>query len=1075
MRGRMGVLVGAALAAAGACAQAPPATFAGAPDAATFEGRHCALHPRNEGPLVLVMGATLPGPAAPAIAVVVDASGQAMLVDGPLPGTSTLRDATEPPDSDTAVLGELVTERAGDGYAARFRFRYERIECWTAGTARLPIVPAATREAAVARTLKLVDASLAIREAERLRDAGDAKAALVPVAQAITLRRETLGGDHRHTLFALGLRGSLEWDLGEHRTADVTQSEAYARIVATLGAGHPDAYGTLQNLALVHWDLGELERADRELREALDGRRRVLDADDLDLLGTQFNLATLQGELGDLGDAQATLEHLFRTYEAKVGPDHPSTLLSLNNLAGIYRQLGRYDDELRLRELACGRYVRALGEKHPATLRCRHNLAFALFSSGRKADAMAVAHQAWDDRVAVIGRTHPETLYSMQAYAQTLADNGRVADGLALQRELLAIRRETRGPEHPETLQSLTVLARLEALAGDTASARATARTAYEAFAAIRPRSPETMIALGRLATVEADMGERAAAVEHYRALVAMVEERRRVESLSAESQRTAFSVWVVAYKRLVTLLADAGDTGDAFRQLELSKARGLLETLAHRRAEAASGLTRDEQASLRVLERRIESLDEAVARLRDDPAGRVKVEAERTAAARELGELRAALRDRHPKYAQLTGTAVVDASAARRLLSRDAALVSYVVDGPRVRAFVVDRRGEPRAFDLGAPPGLADSIGALRTLIAPRGGAPSVVWRRADGSYVASLARTAADDVRVTDAREIARALGRTLVDPLEGALAGRTRLLISPDGALALVPFEALSTARGRVLERYRVSYVQSLSVLALVADRARDRAQAGARRELLAMGAARYEAADAAPAPTRAANVAVGQLALRDATPGATQRAYDSLGLAWRPLPGARREIDAVGRLFAAAPGDLYVDENATETRLRALDASGQLMRYRHLLFAAHGYLSTEAPALSALVLGRDAGDPTSDGYVTVAEWVGYRLASDLVVLSACDTGVGRDIQGEGVMGLPFALFVAGNRNAVLSLWPVYDEGTAEFMRRFFARVHAGQAHADALAATKRELAATKRYGDPAHWAGFVLYGD
>jgi CHAT domain-containing protein/tetratricopeptide (TPR) repeat protein len=1067
------VLLGAALAAAVACAQAP-AVVVGALETSAYEGRHCALHPRYDGPLALVTGATLPAPAAPAVALLVDASGQAMLVDGPVPGTSKLRDATEPPDADDAVLGELVTERRGDEYVARVRFRYERIECRIAGSARLAPATGAASDAAAARALRLLDASLAVREVERLRDAGDAKAALPLVDQAIAIRREALGADHRHTLYALGFRGSLEWDLGEHRAADATQTEAYTRIVATLGAGHPDAYGTLQNLALVHWDLGELERADRELRDALDGRRRLLDADDLDLLGTQFNLATLQGELGDLGDAQATLEQLFRTYEAKVGPDHPSTLLSLNNLATVYRQLGRYDDELRLRELACGRYLRALGEKHPATLRCRHNLAFALFSAGRKADAMTVAHQAWDDRVAVLGREHPETLYSMQAYAQTLSDNGRVADGVALQRELLAIRRETRGPEHPETLQALTVLARLEALAGESAAARATARTAYESFAALRPRSPETMIALARLATVEADMGERDAAIGHYRALVAMVEERRRVESLSAESQRAAFAVWAVAYKRLVTLLADAGDAPAAFRQLELSKARGLLEMLAHRRAEAASGLTRDEQASLRVLERRIESLDESIARLRGDPAGQVKVEAERTAVARELGERRAALRERHPKYAQLTATPVVDASAARGLLARDAALVSYVVDGPRVRAFVVDRRGEPRAFDLGTPPNLGDSIGALRALIAPRGGAPSVVWRRADGSYIASLARTAADDVRVIDAREVARALGRTLVEPLEGALAGNPRLLISPDGALALVPFEALSTSRGRVLERYRVSYVQSLSVLALVADRARVRTRPGARRELLAMGAARYDAAEPAAMPTRG-NVAVGQLALRDATPGSTQRAYDSLGLAWRPLPGARREIDAVGRLFGAAPGDLYVGANATETRLRALDASGELARYRHLLFAAHGYLSTEAPALSALVLGRDAADPASDGYVTVAEWVGYRLASDLVVLSACDTGAGRDIQGEGVMGLPFALFVAGNRNAVLSLWPVYDEGTAEFRRRFVARVHAGQPHADALAATKRDLAATRRYGDPAHWAGFVLYGD
>ena len=148
---------------------------------------------------------------------------------------------------------------------------------------------------------------------------------------------------------------------------------------------------------------------------------------------------------------------------------------------------------------------------------------------------------------------------------------------------------------------------------------------------------------------------------------------------------------------------------------------------------------------------------------------------------------------------------------------------------------------------------------------------------------------------------------------------------------------------------------------------------------------------------------------------------------------------------------------------------------MSRYRYLLFAAHGYLSTEAPALSAVVLGVDPSDPASDGYITVAEWVGYRLASELIVLSACETGAGREIQGEGIMGLPFALFVAGNRNALLTLWPVNDASTAELMRLFFVRVRAGATHADALAQAKRALVRDPRYAAPAHWAGFVLYGN
>ena len=1044
----------AALAAAGALAQPAPVVHVGTPATLEREGRHCPLHPHFDGRFALVIGIALPEPTAPAVALLHDPSGQVTLVDPSIPGTSKLRDSSEPPDSDIAELGEMTTERAGDGYVARFRFRYERVECWVRGTVTLRPAGEAERAATVARVTRLVDASLAMRELERLRDAGDARAALVPVERARLARAELLGADHRDTLHSLGKRGSLEWDLGEHTAADVTMTEAYAGLVATVGRGHPDALGVLQNHALVHWDLGQLERADRELREALEGRKALLDADDLDLLGTQFNLATLQGELGDYGEAQAVLEHLFRTFEKKVGPDHPSTLLTLNNLAGVYRALGRHDDELRIRELACARYVRAMGDKHPATLRCKHNLAFAMFSSGRKAEAMALSRQAWEDRVAVIGEKHPETLFSLQAYAQTVADNGRPADGIELQRRALELRRETRGADHVETLQSYTVLARLEQQAGDYASARADARIAYDGFAAASPRSPETMVALGRLASIEADMGDRDAAIAHYRALVARVEDRRRVESLSAESRRAAFAVWVAAYKRLVTLLVDTGATGDAFRQLELSKARGLLETLAYRRAESASGLTTADQEALRMLERRIESLDESVARLRDKPAEQVMAEAERTTAARELADVRASLRARYPKYAQLSDTTIVGADAARGLLAADAAFVSYVLDGPRVRAFVVDRRGEPRAFDLGSSPRLADTVAAFRALIAPRARTPAIVWRREDGSYVASLARTGPADVRITDAREVARALGTMLVAPLEPALRGRTRVLISPDGALALVPFEALVTGRGRVLDRYRVSYVQSLSVLALLTERTRSRAPPGDRRAFLAMGAARYADGSA---------------------PGATRRAYDGLALDWPPLPGARHEIDAVGKLFAAQPRDLYVDADATDTRLRALDASGELARYRHLLFAAHGYLSTGAPALSALVLGRDPADPASDGYVTVAEWVGYRLASDLVVLSACDTGGGREIQGEGVMGLPFALFVAGNRNALLSLWPVYDEGTAEFMRRFFTQVRAGTPHADALAATKRSLARDPRYAAPAHWAGFVLYGD
>ena len=114
------------------------------------------------------------------------------------------------------------------------------------------------------------------------------------------------------------------------------------------------------------------------------------------------------------------------------------------------------------------------------------------------------------------------------------------------------------------------------------------------------------------------------------------------------------------------------------------------------------------------------------------------------------------------------------------------------------------------------------------------------------------------------------------------------------------------------------------------------------------------------------------------------------------------------------------------------------------------------------------------PEADGYVTAAEWPAYDLKSELVVLSACDSGVGKVVSGEGVMGLPFAMFVAGNVNTILSLWPVDDKATAEFVTRLFEHLQAGQGAAQALAATKREFARHRRYGHPAYWAPFVLVG-
>jgi CHAT domain-containing protein len=190
-------------------------------------------------------------------------------------------------------------------------------------------------------------------------------------------------------------------------------------------------------------------------------------------------------------------------------------------------------------------------------------------------------------------------------------------------------------------------------------------------------------------------------------------------------------------------------------------------------------------------------------------------------------------------------------------------------------------------------------------------------------------------------------------------------------------------------------------------------------------------------------------------------------------WNELPGTETEIRGVAKLFPNS-SSTYLGAQATEQQLQLLNTKGDLQNYKYLLLSAHGYLSAERPALSSIVLGLRNRTPEADGYVTASEWPGYDLKSDLTVLSACDSGVGKVVGGEGVMGLPFALFVAGNVNTILTLWPVDDQASAEFVRSLFEKLKKGETATEALAHTKREFIKSKQFNHPRYWAPYVLVG-
>ena len=169
-------------------------------------------------------------------------------------------------------------------------------------------------------------------------------------------------------------------------------------------------------------------------------------------------------------------------------------------------------------------------------------------------------------------------------------------------------------------------------------------------------------------------------------------------------------------------------------------------------------------------------------------------------------------------------------------------------------------------------------------------------------------------------------------------------------------------------------------------------------------------------------------------------------------WVNLPGTGKELDQVSTVFNDK--EIIRGRNASETNLKTLDKNGNLSEYKYLLFATHGLFVPERPELSSIVLSQGL-DKHNDGYVTVGEWMGYNLNSDLVYLSACESGLGEYQAGEGIVGIPYALTIAGNKDTVMSLWKVNDEATAEFSASFFKKLSEGQSEVKALNDTKREF--------------------
>ncbi len=455
-------------------------------------------------------------------------------------------------------------------------------------------------------------------------------------------------------------------------------------------------------------------------------------------------------------------------------------------------------------------------------------------------------------------------------------------------------------------------------------------------------------------------------------------------------------------YESLIHLEADAKETARAFRYSELSKSRVLLDDLISGRQAMTRLLTPEETTRNQTLLARLSELN---VRLRSTQGAANKVIATQIDQLRqEYSQFRTAVYAGHPELAlrRADPEAITPERAAAILPNDRAAFVAYSIGESFAYAFVISRSAGKPVVTVHK---LNTNVSKLAALVTK--------WRN----------QIAARELGFTT---LATELYNILLKPVQPDLTGRDTIIVSPDGVLWQLPFEAMQDARGRfAAENWQFFYAPSLTVL----DRMRSATSAiSARLSVLALG--------------------------------------DPTG----DLPEAAAEVAAVGKLY---PGRARVlsGRAATEAALRS-DASA----YSVIHIAAHGVYNDARPLYSWLALAPSTTASKStddDGNLEAREIMDLRLSARLVVLSGCETARGSG-SGIGVAGMSWALFIAGAPATVASLWKVDSRSTAQLMTGFHKGLAQGQTISSALRAAKLDLLRNPAWRHPFYWAGFIGIG-
>jgi CHAT domain-containing protein/Tfp pilus assembly protein PilF len=960
------------------------------------------------------------------IVMIAEAAGTYTVIARPL-------DAAAPEGNYSAILRE---RRPPSGGAT-----FDCVSAWKAlirGDAlRVQATPESLRTAVLAYTEALVQFGI-LRQATDIDDArGEAEAhfGLGAAQEALGERAKAL-------------------DSYQSNTGGAVASYLEALPLLHASASKAVEASTLVNLGVATMTTGDPGDAADRFASALPYFRSVRDVESeattLTYLGIAYNAI---GELQKALDAMNEALPLRRAIAARTG-DSRGVASTLSSIGTTYSLLGDHERALAHHETALP-LQRAAGDQAGIAATLSY-IGLARSHLGETTKAVAAFEEALAIREARNDtRGTANVLLNLGAVAQA---SGDLRGAMARFERALELWRLA--SDHSGEAATLSSLAFARALSGENEKAIAMLDDALALTGPTGDTRTEASI-LGARARVLERTGRLAdARVDLERALD--IFERSRSTVVSQELRATFFasrSEYYAAYINVLMKLHDSAPSGGydalALRASERARARGLVELLA----EARVDLRRDAPSALvarkRTLERGLDERAGELARLRLARAGESQVAAAQRSVDTSLEEIERVeteIRRASPRFAALEYPRPLSLDEIRRrVLDRDTALLEYALGSETSYLWVVtlDRLA---TFRLPPRSEIGDVARALVELLNERNRAVAdesaeqrrTRWSRADADYW-DTAELLSDMILAPAAR-----------------LLGSKRLLVSADGPLHVVPFAALPAPSARnatdrrrpLVADHEIAYIASATALAEL--RAETSTRPRSTRTLVAFGDPVFGIKDDRIAPESSRGVA------------------SESRIANLPrLPETASEARGIVALVPPGQATLLLGFEAN----RGAATSQDLGNYRLVHFATHGIVDSQQPQLSGLVLSLvDAKGTPQDGFLRAYDVYGLTLSADAVVLSACQTGLGKEMRGEGIVGFTRGFMYAGAARVVVTLWSVNDSATRDLMLRFYeAILRDGASPSAALRAAQLAVRAGSGREAPYYWAAFTVHGE